>query len=71
MFKTQSERTKTLCPLLKEEMGVVMGVEITASAEEGGRGGPTGEGGSEEVVLESLCRLSRGRHYLLLSVIAR
>lgn len=48
-----------------------MGVEITASTRGGGRSGPTGEGGSEEVVWEALCRLSRGRHYLHLSVIAR
>lgn len=71
MFKTQSERTKTLCPLLNVEVGAVMGVEITASAGGGGRSSPTGEGGSEEVVWEPLCRLSRGRHYLQLSVIAR
>ncbi len=55
----------------RRRWGVVMGVEITASAGEGGRSGPTGEGGSEEFVWESLCRLSRGRHYLHLSVIAR
>lgn len=62
---------KTLCPLFKEEVGAVMGVEITVSTKVGGRSGPTGEGGSEEVVWEALCRLSRGRHYLHLSVIAR
>lgn len=68
VFKMHSgRRKKPLCPLLKEEVGV----EITASAKVGGRSGPTGEGGSEEVVWEALCRLSRGRHYLHLSVIAR
>lgn len=71
VFKMHSGREKNTLPSFQGGGGAVLGVEITASTTGGGRNGPTGAGGSEEVVWEALCRLSRGRHYLHLSVIAR